>query len=182
MDDFVEIELTVAQVDNVRAQFVQAHGAASWGRVLMVGDTLVVPDDLAEAVRACDPDDASIAIGAVKEYLKASIDAAAEAERLKYITAGTGQAMTYQRKVQEAHAATAEQDPDPADYPLLSASIGIDGPDLAAVAAVILGMDAAWAQIGAAIEAVRLSTKKTIDEAVDEAAARAAADAAIWPA
>jgi hypothetical protein len=75
----------------------------------------------------------------IKTFLKAQIDWAAEAERLKYITPGTGQAMTHQRKVQEAHAATAEQDPDPADYPLLSASIGIDGPDLASVAAVILG-------------------------------------------
>jgi len=38
----------------------------------------------------------------VKDALKAKIDEAAELERLKYITPGAGQAMTYQEKVAQA--------------------------------------------------------------------------------
>ncbi|MFU0503999.1 hypothetical protein [Pseudaminobacter sp. NGMCC 1.201702] len=128
-----------------------------------------------------EPEPEPLTLDEVKVALKSWIDASAEQERLKYITPGAGQAMTYQRKVEEARAASTEQNPDPADYPLLSASVGIDGPDLAAVAAVVLAMDAAWTQIGAAIEAVRLGTKKAIDDAAGEAAARAAVEAAVWP-
>lgn len=119
----------------------------------------------------------------VKAQLKRGIDDAAEVERLKYITGGAGQAMTYARKTDEARRAqaaiAAEEDIQPVDYPLLAATIGIDGNTLAEVAAVIIAMDAAWAQIGAAIEAARLGAKQAIDAAEDEATARAVAPA--WP-
>ena len=81
------------------------------------------------------------------------------------------------RRVEAAIAA--EEDVQPADYPLLAASLGIDGNTIAEVAAVIIAMDAAWAQIGAAIEAARLGAKQAIDAADDEATARAVAPA--WP-
>lgn len=119
----------------------------------------------------------------VKAQLKRAVDDAAEIERLKYITGGAGQAMTYARKTDEARrveaAIAAEEDVQPADYPLLAASLGIDGSTIAEVAAVIIAMDAAWAQIGAAIEAARLGAKQAIDAADDEATARAVAPA--WP-
>lgn len=117
----------------------------------------------------------------LKGRLKASIDTAAEAERLKYITPGSGQAMTYARKVEEARMADTEINPSPADYPLLAASLGIDGPTIEDIANLVLAMDEAWTQIGAAIEAARLSAKAAIDDAADEAAAQAAADAVEWP-
>lgn len=106
----------------------------------------------------------------LKERRKSEIDRDAEVERLKYITAGAGQALTYQRKVEEARAAVAEDEPSPEAYPLLAASIGIDGEDVASVASTVIAMDAAWLQIGAAIETVRLSAKREIDSAEDEAA------------
>lgn len=119
----------------------------------------------------------------VKAQVKRAVDDAAEIERLKYITGGAGQAMTYARKTDEARrveaAIAAEEDVQPADYPLLAASLGIDGNTIAEVAAVILAMDTAWAQIGAAIEAARLGAKQAIDAADDEATARAVAPA--WP-
>lgn len=118
---------------------------------------------------------------AFKQALKTFIDAAAEAERLKYITPGSGQAMTYARKVEEAKMADAEANPIAADYPLLAASLGIDGATIADVANLVLAMDEAWTLIGAAIEAARLSTKAAIDGAANEAAAQAAADAVEWP-
>lgn len=122
-------------------------------------------------------------LDALKNSLKAAVDEAAEAERLKYITPGAGQAMTYQRKVEEGRrviaTVAASDEIDAADYPLLSASVGIDGNTLADVAQLVIQMDAAWAQVGAAIEAVRLGAKKAIGEANSEAAAMAVHP--VWP-
>lgn len=120
-----------------------------------------------------------VGLDALKIGLKAAIDVAAEAERMKYITAGAGQAMTYARKVEQARAAQADADPHPGDYPLLDASVGIDGDDVLDVAATVLTMDAAWEQIGAAIEAARLNAKQAINEAETAGAARAVTP--VWP-
>ena len=125
------------------------------------------------------PSTEAIDLVALKSRLKAAIDASAEAERLRYITAGAGQAMTYARKVEQARAAQADADPQPGDYPLLDASVGIDGADILAVAATIVAMDAAWEQIGAGIEAARLNGKHAIDLAETAEAARAVE--VIWP-
>lgn len=118
-------------------------------------------------------------LATLKQWRKASIDAEAERERLRYITPGSGQAMTYARKVEQAKAAQADADPEPDDYPLLAASIGIDGVDVLAVAATVLAMDAAWEQIGAAIEAARLNGKRAVDLAETVEAVRAIG--VVWP-
>lgn len=125
------------------------------------------------------PPDVSVDLDALKLVLKANIDAEAEAQRLKYITPGSGQAMTYVRKVEQAKAAQAHADPQPGDYPLLDASVGLDGADILAVAASVLAMDAAWEQIGTAIEKARLSAKKAIDLARTVEVANAVE--VIWP-
>jgi hypothetical protein len=113
--------------------------------------------------------------------LKARIDVDAERQRLRYITGGSGQAMTYARKVEQARAAIADAEPTPESYPLLAASIGIDGATVIDVANVVIGMNAAWEVIGSAIEQVRLSGKATVDAATDEASVRAAFAAVAWP-
>lgn len=117
----------------------------------------------------------------IKAVLKAQVDAAAERERARYITPGAGQAMTYQAKADEARRLAADPSPDAADYPLLSAEVGITAPDLVAVGAVVLAAYQAWQVIGAAIEGARLGAKQAIDLATDEAGARAAAEVT-WPA
>lgn len=118
-----------------------------------------------------------VTLGELKQGLKIAVDAGAETERLRYITGGAGQAMTYARKVDQARAVQAMA--DPVDFPLLSASIGIDGEDIQAVAATVLAMDAAWELIGAAIEAARLGAKRAIDLAETAEDARAVVPA--WP-
>lgn len=117
----------------------------------------------------------------IKLSLKAIIDAAAEDERLKYITPGNGQAMTYQQKVAEAQAYKAASNPKAEDYPILSSEVGITAETLSGVADTVLAAFAQWQQIGAAIEAVRLGAKRDIDAAADEPAARAVVDAIEWP-
>jgi hypothetical protein len=125
------------------------------------------------------------ALADVKVRLKTSIDAAAETERLKYITGGSGQAMTYQQKADEAKryfaAVEAGGAPEASDYPLLSAEVGITAPTLGEVAAVVNNAFLQWQIIGGAIEAVRLGTKAAIDAAATIAEADAAANAAAWP-
>lgn len=91
--------------------------------------------------------------------------------------------MTYQRKLEEARrlraALAAGEGVDPADYPMLAATVGLDGETLGDVTGLIVAMDAAWARIGAAIEHARMIAKAAIDAAPDVEAARAVTPA--WP-
>ncbi|WCK12333.1 hypothetical protein G6L41_008625 [Agrobacterium tumefaciens] len=122
-----------------------------------------------------------VSLSALQSILKSSIDASAEVQRLKYLTPGEGQALTYQRKVDEAKRASSDIAPSNDDYPLLAASLGIDGETLLDVAKVVLEMDRAWALIGAAIEKTRLSAKRDIDQALSEEAARNVVVGLEWP-
>lgn len=116
-----------------------------------------------------------------KSTLKANVDALAETERLKYITSGAGQALTYMQKSDEARRYLSSESPNVADYPLLSAEVGITAPDIAGVATVVSAAYGQWQQIGAAIEAVRLGGKAAIDAAEDDVSAKSAFDAITWP-
>ncbi|SBW13574.1 hypothetical protein BR10RB9215_C10382 [Brucella sp. 10RB9215] len=120
-------------------------------------------------------------IGSLKNALKQQVDRAAETERLKYITPGAGQAMTYQQKVDEARAFKAASNPKASDYPILSSEVGITAETIGGVADIVLAAFARWQQIGAMIESVRLGAKRDIDAAEDEAAARAIIEAVVWP-
>ena len=127
-----------------------------------------------------------------KEAQKSRVDAAAENERLKYITAGVGQSMTYTEKFNQAvdyskkyaaHANDPKNTPEPneADYLLLKAGLGIDGKTLIEVAETVTYAYAIWQQIGAAIEATRLKSKAAIDEAKTEEEAQAVFASIKWP-
>lgn len=116
----------------------------------------------------------------VKADLIAQIDAEAERARLAHITGGAGQAMTYSQKAAEAKAFLADSEPDAANYPLLSAEVGITAPTLAGVAAVVAAEHAAWTVTGAQIEALRLGAKAAI-AAADDADAVHAAASVLWP-
>lgn len=120
-------------------------------------------------------------LDAIKASLKSTVDGLAETERLKYITPGNGQAMTYQQKVAEAQAFKAATNPKASDYPILSSEVGITAETLVEVANIVLSAFAQWQQIGAMIESIRLGAKRDIDAAEDEAAARAIVDVIVWP-
>ncbi|WP_199091550.1 hypothetical protein [Bosea sp. ASV33] len=116
---------------------------------------------------------------ALKVALKACIDADAEAERLKYITPGAGQAMTYQAKADEARRLQNDATPKAANYPLLSAEVGVTAPTLTGVGAVVLEAYQQWQTVGGAIETARLTAKKQVDDAETAEAVRAVRP--IWP-
>lgn len=116
----------------------------------------------------------------VKAALKTEVDRAAGQLRAQFITVAPGQDMVYLRKAAEAKAYQTEDDPAAADYPILSASVVIEGATLADVAAMVVGKEAQWTKIAAVIEAARLGGKAAIDAAEDAVAACAAAAAIDW--
>ena len=131
-------------------------------------------------------------ISEIKKQLKQQVDIDAERERLKYITSGVGQSMTYQEKYNQAvdyskkyiaHKQAPDELPEPNenDYLLLKASLGIDGNTLIEVAETVTYSFAIWQQIGAAIEAKRLETKALIDEAESVAEAKSIFETIKWP-
>ncbi|HBF30846.1 hypothetical protein [Rhizobium sp.] len=158
------------------------NGVVSLGQGYALPDGAVEitePEYLAELDASREPEAETLAQS--KDRLKQLVDTKAETERLKYITGGVGQAMTYQQKSAEALNYLSATNPDAADYPLLSAEVGTTGETLADVATIIKTAFEQWQMIGAAIEKVRLSAKKAISEAETSEAAQAVFDAVIWP-
>lgn len=125
------------------------------------------------AIEALPP----IGLETIRRSLKADIDAAAEAERGRYITPGSGQAMTYQAKADEARRYIERG--GLGEYPLLNAEVGVTGETLQQVAQIVANLHAQWQIAGGLIERVRLSAKASIDAAPDEASARAVM--VVWP-
>lgn len=101
-------------------------------------------------------------IDAAKAQANQFVDARAEQERLKYITPGSGQAMVYEEKYNEAVEYQAAQSPDIDDYPHIKAEIGTTAADAAGVVAIIIARRNFWKQVSAEIEGARLKAKADI--------------------
>jgi hypothetical protein len=130
--------------------------------------------DTVEIVYTVTPRD----LAEVKADLVARIDRDAERERLKYITAGDGQALEYIYVVMEARAFQA--DPN-GGFPLLQASVDAgEAGTLGEAAALVLSKNAEWLAIGARIRTERLKAKRAIDTANNGRAAHAAYTAIKW--
>lgn len=170
-------------VDLSGTLFVAAEGA------------LYANDEQLEAINSLLENETALEnkiLTAKKEKLKASVDAAAEKERLRYITDGVGQSMTYTEKFNQAvdyskkyaaHQADPKNVTAPVEneYPLLRASIGIDGSSMIEVAETVTYAFALWEKIGAAIEGIRLKAKAAIGDAKTEESAQAIFAAIRWP-
>jgi len=102
-------------------------------------------------------------------------DIMAERERLKYIPNGTGLALTYMYKAEQAEKFIAATDPDPDDYPVIKVEIGITASTAEGVALAILEKKAQLVSLSAMIEGKRLTFKKQIAEASTKAAVDAVA-------
>ena len=107
----------------------------------------------------------------LREAAKAKIDNAAEAERLKYLTNGSAQAMVYRAKQDEAaeFLATGKLGPF-----IISEANALSMTHQQVVDRWV-AMQAQWLQIAALIEAKRLVAKDAVDAAVTPAAIDAAA-------
>lgn len=121
-------------------------------------------------------------LAGLKAEARASIDRAAEAIRLRYITGGDGQAMVYQMKADEASRFLSLSEPplDLTGFPLLQAEVGITASDPTALASLWRDMRAEWIAAAASIERLRLAAKSAVDAATCPAEI-AAAKAVEWP-
>lgn len=115
----------------------------------------------------------------VKAECKAIIDRDAETSRLKYITAGSGQALEYQEVADEA--ARYQEAGGLGSYPMLQASVDAgEAANLAAAAALVLQREAAWATAGSTIRRLRIAAKLAISAATTIDQVRAATQVT-WP-
>jgi hypothetical protein len=116
-----------------------------------------------------------------KTRLSIEVDAGAEAARLLFVTPGAGQAAVYRAKADEARTFLTTSDPSPEGFPLLAASVGVEGDTLASVAGLVNAREADWLKIAATIERERLGAKRAIRTATTIEQATAARDAVTWP-
>lgn len=117
-------------------------------------------------------------LGPMRADASRRVDAAAEAVRQQFITPGSGQAMVYAAKQDEARRYL-ESVPPPADltlYPLMEAEVGLTAATPHDLAVLWTTMEAAWLVAAAAIEKKRLSAKKAIEAAGSPAEILAAAN------
>jgi hypothetical protein len=131
----------------------------------------------------------SASLDEVKKDYAIRIDADAEQRRLKYITPGDGMQMVYREKFEQASsvhslgrdvADAMQADERDAAYPVLSASVGLEGDTLWECAEIVLKKYTQFAQLSLVIERTRLTGKKNIQEARDIASAKAAYEAVTW--
>jgi hypothetical protein len=108
------------------------------------------------------------------------VDERAEVVRQGYLTPGTGQALTYVLKRAEAEGAVVDPAPTAEAYPLLQASVGIEGDSLRDVAGAVLTASAIATRLLQLIEQSRLGAKRSIKAAATAAEALAVVDAIAW--
>ncbi len=130
---------------------------------------------------AATADAAAPTLDEMRDAAKKSVDLQAEACRLLFITDGAGQAMTYQRKLEEARAYSEVGDAPAGTYPLLEASVGIEGVSVAAIATLVVATSDAWGKLAAEIERERLGAKHDIDAASSIDAVNKILVALDWP-
>jgi hypothetical protein len=117
----------------------------------------------------------------VRSTLCRAVDRRAEGIRARYLTPGAGQALVYVLKAAEAAAAIVDPAPSAERFPLLQASLGLDGETLREVAVTVLDQVAIFTRVCALVETARLTGKRAITGAVTKDDAIAAFDAVQWP-
>lgn len=120
-----------------------------------------------------DPEPAFDVDGARRD-MKSAVDREAEEIRSRFITSGAGMAMTYQEKLAQARAYIAGT---PGDYPLLMASVWIEGDYIDEVAHLVVARYNLWVQVASVIETWRLGTKAALDAATTREDLQAAMNA-----
>jgi hypothetical protein len=129
-------------------------------------------------------------LAVTKAYYLKRIDQDAEACRLRFVTGGSGMAMTYQEKLAqarhvdglgEAAAAALSGSEREAQFPTLAASIGLEAETLWACAQLVLQRYGQFVAVSMAIERTRLTAKLAVNDAKSVDAVKAAYPGAVWP-
>lgn len=118
------------------------------------------------------------------------IDRDAEAARLRFVTPGSGMAMTYIEKFAQAQGVQAmgetaanelSQPNREAQFPILAASVGIEADTLWGVAQLVLQKYTMFAHAAHHIERARLFGKRAVRAALSADEVRASYEAVTWP-
>lgn len=109
------------------------------------------------------------------------VDHDAETARIERLTPGLGQTLAYQAKAEEVRRYDQDTNPVKADYPYMSAEIGVTGDSLTAVADAVRSAVAVWAEKGPEIERTRLKAKSDIAKAETVDRIQAIVSAIEWP-
>lgn len=125
----------------------------------------------------------------IKAEIARRVDVDAEKFRLRYITPGVGQQLTYQEKFAQATAVQAlgqiaanelTKDQRDAQFPTLSASVGIEADTLWDCCLLVISRYAAFATLSHSIERTRLQAKKDIAASTTIDAARTIYGSIAW--
>jgi hypothetical protein len=122
----------------------------------------------------------------LKTQTEAHIDREAEVARLRFLTAGAGQALEYQATEAEARKFLVTEDIDLDDFPFLRAEAQAIGdvtgnvPALVYVALEVLHQADLWRAAGSEIKRLRRSAKLAVNAATSAAQVREAATIS-WP-
>jgi|GEM_PF-1261505 len=122
------------------------------------------------SVRKFECQDAAIADHCLK------VDQAAEEARSRFLTSGTGQAMAYQSKFEDASRFLANE---AGAFPWLGAEAEIRDKTMREVATVIVETRKKWDMIGSTIEIHRLQAKQAIRDAKTPAIMHAIAESTV---
>jgi len=114
-------------------------------------------------------------LGPLRAKAVANVEQQAESVRGRFVTLGSGQAMTYDEKYQEAVAFLADPDIDPSEVGHIYREVGTTGQTAYEVAQVVVNMRGLWKLISPIIEGARLEAKAAIAEANSPAAILVAA-------
>ncbi|WP_262694489.1 hypothetical protein [Kordiimonas aquimaris] len=116
-----------------------------------------------------------------KRRSKREIDQGAGTVRGRYITSVRGQSETYLIKEQQARAWLSDTSQEIELFKLPCAEIGITGTDMLDVCTKITQKADEWVALAAAVEAVRLGTKKQIDAATTVNEIEQINSSVMWP-
>ena len=115
----------------------------------------------------------------VKARALSRINEVSGSMRAQYVTVIPGQEMIYLAKEAEAARYLADPAPDLAEYPMLSAEVGLTAPTAYELAQLWVNMSDLWRGIAAQIETWRLGTIAQIETAADVATVDAIVTAAL---
>lgn len=117
---------------------------------------------------------------AYKAALIATVNTHAEDVRNRFLTPGSGQAITYTRKEAEAREYLLNGG-DPADFPFLAAEATATNSTIGAIAALVAGQADAWLAVGATIEGKRRGLVVAIEAATTKAGLDSIDIVSGWP-
>lgn len=123
------------------------------------------------------PADLEAELSAARLAAVAAINAASGPIRRLYVTDIPGQEALYLMKEAEARAWVASADPEPTQFPLIAAEVGITAPTAGEVAQVYLNLAGIYTAAAAQLETVRLGHIAQAEAAPTSEAAAAVADA-----